>query len=76
MVERDNVHESMDTLLHKDSYTPEELSDLTGIGLHTIRTAAYAHELKAIIIEHDIIEIRREDALAWLNGREDIALGR
>jgi hypothetical protein len=75
MVERDNVSESMSDLLHKEIYTPEELSDLTGIGLNTIRTAIFRHELKANIVNHDIINVRRSDALEWLNQREEAGFG-
>jgi hypothetical protein len=57
-------------LVQQDHYTPEELSALLGIGLDTIRHAAFTRELRAQILEHDILRIRREDVIAWLDERE------
>jgi aryl carrier-like protein len=64
---------TIDELLHHERYTPEELSRLLGIGLDAIRHAAFAGELQAEIIEHDILHIRRADVLAWLSERGEIA---
>jgi excisionase family DNA binding protein len=57
-------------LLHADEYTPEELSELTGIGLDVVRRAVHDGNLPARKIEHDIISIRRLDALNWMESRE------
>jgi aryl carrier-like protein len=59
-------HRSVEELLRQDRYTPEEVSELLGIGLDVIRHAAFAGELRAQIVEHDIISLKREDVLAWL----------
>lgn len=56
-------------LLHADEYTPEELSELTGVGLEVIRRAAYDGELVALIVDNDIIKVSRADALHWLTQR-------
>lgn len=61
---------SPEELLRKDVYTPEELATLLDMDLNAIRQAAFAGRLKAKIIEHDIISIRREDAIAWLRDQE------
>ena len=66
---------SIEELLHREHYTPEELSRLLGIGLDVIRHAAFADELRSQIAEHDILRIRREDVLAWLDVRKGIARG-
>ena len=60
---------SIEELLHHEHYTPEELSRLLGVGLDVIRHAAFTGELHAQIVEHDIVSVRREDVLAWLNER-------
>jgi excisionase family DNA binding protein len=61
---------SIEELLHHERYTPEEVSRLLGIGLDVIRHAAFTGELRAQMAGHDIISLRREDVLAWLDERE------
>lgn len=60
---------SMDELMHQSDYTPAELSKLLDLPLTVIEHDAYAGKLKAYIVEHNIISIRREDALAWMGDR-------
>ena len=62
-------HHSLHELLYQDQYTPEEVAGLLEIGLETVRHAAFTGALRAQIIEHDIISIRREDVLAWLRAQ-------
>ena len=54
----------MDELLQQERYTPDELAQLLGIGVHIIQHAAFSGELRAQIVGHDIISIRRDDVLA------------
>ena len=63
-----DLEELEDTLQH-DHYTPGELSDLLGINKHTIEQAAHSGELRATLLDHHIINIRREDVVRWLEGR-------
>lgn len=56
--------------MKKTGYTPEELAEMLDISVDEIRTAAFEGTLPATIVEHDIIEIQRSDAIAWLK-RED-----
>jgi excisionase family DNA binding protein len=63
-------HHSLHELLLQDRYTPEEVAELLEIGLETVRHAAFAGELRAQIVGHDIISIRREDVLAWVKAQE------
>ena len=56
-----------DILFHKDWYTLDEVAYLLGQPKSTIASAAMSHQLKAMIVDHDIISIRRSDLLAWLN---------
>ncbi|MGD9713318.1 MAG: DNA-binding protein [Thermomicrobiales bacterium] len=60
---------SMEELFESESLTPEELATLLEIPLHVIRSAAYAGDLTATIVNHDIISIKRDDALAWIAKR-------
>ena len=56
-------------LLGQDSYTPEELATLMDVNVNVIRNACYEGRLKAEIVNHDIISIKRSDALEWMSSR-------
>jgi excisionase family DNA binding protein len=60
------THHTVYELLQQERYTPEEVAELLGIGVHIIQHAAFSGELRAQIVGHDIISIRRDDVLAWL----------
>ena len=68
-MERRTRH-SISELLLQDRYTPEEVSQLLGIGLDVIRHAAFSGTLPADIEGHDIISLQRSDVLAWLQTRD------
>ena len=70
------AHDSIRELLQRDRYTPEEVSELLGIGLDVIRHAAFAGTLRADIEGHDIISLRRDDVLAWIQTRDGSDWGR
>jgi hypothetical protein len=57
-------------LLHHERYRAEEVAQLLGIGVDAVRHAVFTGELRAEIIEHHIICIRREDVVAWFVARE------
>jgi len=57
-------------LLHRDHYSPDELARLLGMDLHLILHEAQWGRLKAFIVDHHVLDIRREDALAWLHARD------
>jgi hypothetical protein len=38
---------------------------LLGIDVNVVRNAAFEGDLRAQIVDHDIISIRREDVLDW-----------
>ena len=59
----------MEELFESAELTPQELSRLIDIPLEAITHAAFSGELKARIVDHDIISINRDDALAWLANR-------
>ena len=62
-------HESVDELLRQDHYTPEDLAELLGMDVWSIRRAARTGELPAFIVDHHVLCIRREDAIRWLADR-------
>jgi hypothetical protein len=69
MVARDRLDESIEDLLHHDHYSPEELSRLLDLPIHIIRHAAFTGELKAYIVGHHIVSLRRDDIVRWLRER-------
>ena len=56
-------------LLHHERYTPQELAELLDMSVQFICQAAFRGELRAQIVGHDVVGIRREDMLAWLEER-------
>ena len=58
--------ESMETLLRRSYYTPEELATLIDMAPYVVREEALQGRLKAIIIDHHVVSIRRQDAIDWL----------
>lgn len=57
-------------LLRADEFTPEELSELTGVGIDTIRRAVFDGNLAANRADDDIVSIPRDAAVAWLRSRQ------
>jgi aryl carrier-like protein len=62
--------ETVFELLHHERYRAEDVSQLLGIGLDVVRHAVFSGELRAEVIEHHIICLRREDVVAWFVARE------
>ena len=60
---------AIDRLLHQAYYTPREFAELLDMPLSFVEQAAFAGRLKACIVDHDIISISRDDAIAWLRSR-------
>jgi hypothetical protein len=65
----DHSKKSLEELFTSQQLTPEELATLIEMPVEVIRTAAHTGELKARIIDHHIVAIDRDDALAWLASR-------
>ena len=68
-MERRTPH-SIYELLQQDQYRAEEVAKLLGIGVHIIQHAAFTGELRAEIVGHHILRLRRNDVLAWVEMRE------
>lgn len=60
---------SLEEILHQSEYTPHELADLLEMSLYVIQSAVWNGQLKATVIGHDIVSIRRGDVLEWLKSR-------
>lgn len=56
----------MEDLLKQDHYRPEELARLLSLDVDLICRAAFAGDLVATIVGHDVVDIKRRDALTWL----------
>jgi hypothetical protein len=69
---RERIGRTPDELLHQDHYTPEELAVLLDMDVNAIRAAVFNHRLKAFVVDHHIMCIRRDDALRWLAGQEEV----
>ena len=57
--------ESIYDLLQRDVYTLEEVASLLGIDIYVAHNAAFEGALRATIVIHDILSIRREDVIDW-----------
>jgi nucleotide-binding universal stress UspA family protein len=53
-------------LLLREEYSLREAAELVGTDLHIIYQAALRGELKAKVVNHDVVSIRRADLVAWL----------
>ncbi len=64
------LHHTQYELLQQDRFTPEEVAEVLGIGIDVVRHAAFTGKLRAQIIAHDIVSVRRDDVLAWLGASD------
>ncbi len=64
--------ESIAELLVKHDYTPEEVSELLEIDVYVIRRACWDGALKAEVVDHHIVNIKREDLMRWLDEWEHL----
>lgn len=57
-------------LLHQDSYSPDEAAEVLNIPERFILKAAFGGELKAEIVNGDVVDITRTDLVRWLVWRQ------
>ncbi|HET7092818.1 MAG TPA: hypothetical protein VFI22_05045 [Thermomicrobiales bacterium] len=62
-------HQSPAELLHHDHYTPNELAEVLDVSVRLIEREAFAGHLKADIVDHHVVRISRQAAIAWLEWR-------
>lgn len=63
--------ESLFDLLHHDHYTVDEVARLLDISVHIVQHAAFSGELRAQILGHHILSLRREDVVTWFIARDE-----
>lgn len=59
-------------LLHQEHYTPDELAVLLDMSSSSIYHDAREGRLRASIVDHHVVDIRRDDVLRWLQDRGDL----
>ncbi|HVX29498.1 MAG TPA: DNA-binding protein [Nitrolancea sp.] len=67
------TRESAAELLVKEHFTPQEISDLLEIDRYVIERAARDGALKAKVVDHHVLDIKREDLLSWLDRWEHLS---
>lgn len=60
----------IEELLKQEKYTPEEAADVLNMRQRAIFSAAFGGELKAKIVNGDVVEITRTDLVDWIRRRE------
>lgn len=69
----ERISEHIDVLesLSHEHFTPDELAELLGVSVSVIVAAVRRRELQAYTADHHIVDIRRSDALKWLQDRKN-----
>jgi hypothetical protein len=62
---------SFEHLFKQDHYRPDELAELLEVDPYLIRHEVFIGDLKARVLDHHVIDIRREDVLRWLTDRDN-----
>jgi hypothetical protein len=62
---------SLFELLHDEQYTADDVARLLGVGVAVVRHAAFTGELRAQLLGHHILSLRREDVVAWYMARDE-----
>jgi hypothetical protein len=55
----------------QEHYRPDELAELLEVDPSLIRHEVFIGDLKATVLDHHIIDLRREDILRWLTDRDN-----
>lgn len=58
-------------LLRQESYSPEEAAEVLNLSERLILSAAFGGDLKAEIVNGDVVDITRTDLVRWLQWREN-----
>lgn len=61
---------TVEDVIRQDRYTPRELAAVTGISVDLINIEIHKGLLPAVVVDHDIIDIARADAIDWLRRRQ------
>jgi hypothetical protein len=71
MLEYPRIYEHIEVIesLHHEHFSVEELADILGVSPSVINAAVRRGDLKGFVSDHRIVDIRRSDALEWLQER-------
>jgi excisionase family DNA binding protein len=61
--------ETVEEIIHKPTLTVEEICEILPFSPYVVRQAARRGELRAIMFDHHIYGVRRQDLVAWLRTR-------
>ncbi len=73
MPEKLNIDHDVDKLwelLHQEVYSPQEAAEVLNISERIILKDAYGGDLKATIINGDVISVTRTNLVEWVKWRE------
>ena len=66
MLGKPHPEDMMSRLMHQDAFTAQELAEMLDRPVELVTDAVYDGRLKAVVVDGKIVEISRQDALAWL----------
>lgn len=58
------------SLLHQEIYTPEQAAEVLNLRENLLLKAAFGGDLKAEIVNGDVLGIKRADLVHWMQWRE------
>ena len=64
-----NLDETVWDVMQHDHYTPKELARLLGTETTLVCEEVFHGRLKAKVVNHHVVSITRDDAIAWLRAR-------
>ncbi len=65
----------IEMIIKKERYSPQELAAVTGLDVDFINVEIHKGQLRAKVVDHDIIDIARADVIAWMRRRQGIDAG-
>ena len=67
-----HLDETVWDVMQHDTFTPKELARLVGTEPTLVCEEVFHGRLKATVVNHHVVSIKREDAIAWLRARAHI----
>ena len=66
-----HLDETVWDVMQHDHYTPKELARLLGTEPTLVCEEVFHGRLKAKVVNHHVVSISRDDAIAWLRARAE-----
>lgn len=63
-------HRAIEAIIKQDRYTPSSLAAVTGLDVDFINVEIHKGQLRATVVDHDIIDIARADVIDWMRRRQ------